>query len=155
MKKPHAVALAAAVLTHTALAERRHRQRMTLAAATMHQRGLADLDENPYREDVRSADGQIPFQDFEQVLHFDRLILLLMVRHRLGLLSRAALRASAAQVMTHERGRLCWERRRDISHEQAADGTDREFNTIMDAAFAAAEVDRALTDAGREPGAEA
>ncbi|MFC5956805.1 DUF6082 family protein [Streptomyces pratens] len=138
MRTPQAILVATAVgAAGIWLAERRHRQRIALDAAEIHQRLLADIATDPEQRAAWATDGLSP-EAYAKSVHCNRLISFLSVKFRVGLLDRAALRVQARSIMARGETRAYWARFGAFREEEALDGIDRTFNRILDDAYSAA-----------------
>ncbi|MFP3991022.1 DUF6082 family protein [Streptomyces sp. E11-3] len=139
MKTSHAVLAAAAVgAAGLALSERHNRQRLVLHAAQMHQAWIAEVASNPELRAVWTPPGgDLPAEEYTQLLHCNRLISFLAAKYRVGLLDRHALRAQARWLMERDVARKYWAKFGDYRWEEAMGRTDHIFNAIMADEYAA------------------
>ncbi|MBT2412071.1 hypothetical protein J7I94_16090 [Streptomyces sp. ISL-12] len=138
MKTPDAVLVATAVGTVGIwLAERRHRQRLALDAAGIHQQLLSGIAADS-EQLALWAPGDLTPEAFGRAVHCNRLISFLSVKFRVGLLDRAALRVQARSVMARGATRAYWARFGAFREQEATDSVTRTFNRIFDEEYCAA-----------------
>ncbi|WP_405591926.1 DUF6082 family protein [Streptomyces sp. NBC_01092] len=138
MKTSHAVLVASTVgAAGLWLAERRHRQRLPLQAAEMHQRLIADTAADPEHQAIWATDG-LSDEENVQLMHCNRLVSFLSAKHRVGLPDRAALRVQARALMERAPYRAYWARSGTFREEEAMDRIDHTFNSILDDEYTAA-----------------
>ncbi|OIK02562.1 hypothetical protein BIV25_02990 [Streptomyces sp. MUSC 14] len=143
MKTSHAVLVASAVGTAGLwLAERRHRQRLVLHAAELHQGLLADITSDPEHLEIWTTNG-LSGEENVRLVHCNRLVSFLSAKHRVGLLDKAALRVQARALMERAPYRVYWARFGAFREEEAMDRIDHAFNSILDDEYAAAADDTA------------
>ncbi|MGA5441954.1 DUF6082 family protein [Streptomyces griseoincarnatus] len=138
MKTSNAVLVASAVgAVGLWLAERRHRQRLALDTAHMHQQLLADIAADPGHRAIWATNG-LSDEENVSLMHCNRLISFLSVKFRVGLLDRAALRVQARALMERAPYRAYWSRSGSFREEEAMDRTDHTFNAILAEEYTAA-----------------
>jgi hypothetical protein len=137
MKTSNAVLIASAVgAVATGLAERRHRQRLTLDAEVIHQQLLADIATDPQQQAIWATDG-LPPQEYAEAVHCNRQISLLAVKFRTGLLNRHALTVQARWLMQRPAARAYWRRFGSFRKDEAVDRWDRHFVSVLAQEFTA------------------
>ncbi|MFJ2203219.1 DUF6082 family protein [Streptomyces violaceusniger] len=147
MKTSYVVLAAAAVgIARLVQSERQHRQRLALHAEEMHQELISQAVSNPELRVMWTAPGELPDEEYTNLLHCNRLISFLSAKFRAGLLDTASLRVQARWVMARQVGRTYWTMLGSFRDEEAVDRFDRAFNTIMaDEHAAMAAVDTVAT----------
>ncbi|MBO3681713.1 DUF6082 family protein [Streptomyces sp. NEAU-YJ-81] len=147
MKTSYVVlAIAAVGIARLVQSERQARQRLALHAEEIHQELISDAVSNPELRVMWTAPGELPDEEYREILHCNRLISLLSVKFRAGLLDRASLRVQARWLMAREVGRTYWATLGSFREEEAVDRIDRTFNAIMaDEHAAMAAVDTVAT----------
>lgn len=144
MKTSHAILVASAVgAAGIWFAERRHRQRLTMHAAEIHQRLLSDIATHPEQQALW-APGGMSAEEYARLVHSNRVISFLSAKYRVGLLDKVALRVQARAVMQRPGCRAYWARFGAFREEEAADRVDRSFNAVLDDEYTAATDDAEL-----------
>ncbi|MDO0936557.1 DUF6082 family protein [Streptomyces sp. DG2A-72] len=126
---------AAASTAHVVLSERRHRERIALTAARIHQRLLADQIERP---ELRTMWGSLePLDEAEQTMHLHRNAWVSMweLMHRLGLMPAAEVRSAAESLLTSPEGRAFWKRVREDRMPAAKNRREYRFHTLIDGVY--------------------
>jgi hypothetical protein len=137
LKTPHAVLVASATGALAIwFAERRHRQRIALDAADIHQRLLADIAADPQHRAIWAIDA-LSDEEHKYLLCCNRQISFLSIKYRLGLLHKAGLRVQARALMKREPFRAYWQRFATFRDEEAGDRVDRSFNSVFDDEYTA------------------
>ncbi|WP_413812760.1 DUF6082 family protein [Streptomyces sp. OE57] len=132
MKTSYVVLTAAAVgIARLVQSERQNRQRLALHAEEIHQELISDALSDPELRVMWTAPGELPDEEYREILHCNRLISLLSVKFRAGLLDGASLRVQARWVMARQAGRTYWATLGGFREEEAADRVDRAFNAIL------------------------
>ena len=120
-----------------ALAERRHRDRLRIDTAAMHQRLLADIATDPEHQKLWAHDGDDP-GEMALFVRANRQLSLTQTMYRVRVLDDATLRVAAENLMKREGVRLFWDRFGAFRAQEAATRRDRHFVEITDQAHAAA-----------------
>ncbi|WGD39717.1 DUF6082 family protein [Streptomyces cathayae] len=145
MKTSHAVLVSSAVgAVAIWFAERRHRQRLALDTAHIHQRLLSDIAADPEHRAIWALEG-LSDEESKHLLCCNRQVSFLSVKYRLGLLDKAGLRVQVRVLMEREPFRAYWQRSATFRDEEAGDRVDRSFNRVFEDEYAAmADADEAV-----------
>ncbi|WP_371792280.1 DUF6082 family protein [Streptomyces sp. NBC_01471] len=136
MKTSHAVLAAAGVAAAgLVLSERQHRQRLALHAAEIHQVWLTGVVTNPELRAVWTPPGGgLSDEEHLRAIVVNRMISMLSVRYRVGLITKRALRIQAQRLMDNEVGRQYWNQYGSTREAEAADRIGRQvFEVLADA----------------------
>ncbi|UNZ18191.1 DUF6082 family protein [Streptomyces sp. 891-h] len=133
MKTSHSVLVVSAVgAAGLWLCERQHRRQNALDVAQMHQAWIAEVAENPrLRAAWTPTGGELPDEEYANLLHANRLISFLAAKFRVGLLDKRSLRVQARWLMQREIARSYWKRYGGFRNDEASDRMDRVFNAIL------------------------
>jgi hypothetical protein len=129
------LATAATGVAHLVLAEQRHRDRIALESARIHQQLIAAQVERP---GLRAIWGSLAHLDSpERRLHLHRNAWLSAweVMFRVGTLSTAQVREAAGALFATPDGQTWWARIRGERVQHATDRRGRQFQALVDSAY--------------------
>ncbi|MCZ0973722.1 DUF6082 family protein [Streptomyces albulus] len=138
MKTSHALLVLAAVgAVHVAQRERHQNQRSQVAVTQLHHSRIAQLVANPDLAQDWAPKGMDSGQ-FAQLLSENQQMVVLSLRHRLGLLRGRRLRFVANKIMERESGRRYWKHfGADRAQEAEGNPCAQRFTEAMQTAFLA------------------
>ncbi|NDZ77001.1 spore associated protein, SapC [Streptomyces sp. SID10853] len=137
MKTSHAVlAATGAAAVGLVMCERHHRQRLALHAAEIHQTWITELITNAELRAVWTpSGGGVTDEEHLHAIVVNRMISMLSVRYRVGLLTKRALRIQAERLMDAEVGRQYWKRYGSTREAEAPDRIDRQVLDVLADAY--------------------
>ncbi|MGW1053508.1 DUF6082 family protein [Streptomyces sp. NPDC002521] len=129
------LAIAGTSIAHLVLGERRHRDRIVLKTAQMHQQLLAAQVDRP---SLRTMWGTVaPLDSTERRLHLHRnaWVAAWEAMYRVGALNPAGVDGAARALFATPEGLQWWARVREGRARAAVDERARQFHSLMDTAF--------------------
>ncbi|MFQ6146736.1 DUF6082 family protein [Streptomyces seoulensis] len=148
MKTAHAVLVVAGVgAARLVQAGQHNRQRNVLGAGQVHQAYLEILTSDSTLLEISvSPEEGLTLEDHRALVHANRLICILAIKFRLGLLSEETLRIQARKIMERKWFRTYWARYGGFREFEAQDRIDRRFTAVFSDEFSVYPEDEAVRE---------